>query len=68
MPEVPIAGEDRFQALCLAFAHLRNVPRIFKAEGGRIDSRDGERPVDIQSEWFAAMSSLGDLRRRFRND
>lgn len=56
------AGNNQFQAICLALDYVRTVFKVFLAEGGRIYWEDTNSPIDIASPWFApfpAPESLG---------
>jgi hypothetical protein len=54
-------GGNGFQAVCLSLDYIRNVFKVFLAEGGRIYWEDGDSPVDADSPWFAPMLSPKDV-------
>lgn len=56
-----IAGNNQFQALCLALDFLHTVFKAFQASGGRICWEDSDAPIDINSPWFAPLPALRDL-------
>ena len=59
-----IAGENQFQALCLALEFIRLVLKAYVVEGGRIYYPNSDNPIDVDSPSFVPLASLRELTKR----